>query len=239
MNIALIFAGGTGQRMNTKTTPKQFLKLHEKEIIIYTIEHFENHPDIDAIVVSCIAQWIPYLKSILKRYGIKKVEWIVEGGSTGQQSIYNALEKIEQEYPEESIVLIHDGVRPLINDRIISENIECVKKSGAAITVAPSVETVITIKQDGDLDRISDRSACMMAKAPQSFYVKDIISAHKRALQENKNDFIDSASIMSHYGYQLKTVVGGYENIKITTPSDFYIFRAIIEAKENSQIFGI
>ena len=239
MNIGLIFAGGTGLRMNSKTIPKQFLKLHEKEIILYTIEHFENHPEIDAIVISCIAQWIPYLQNILQCRGIKKVKWIVEGGSTGQESIYHGLKKIQEEYPNDSIVLIHDGVRPLINEKIISENIQSVKKYGTAITVAPSVETVITIKQDGNLDGISDRSACMMAKAPQSFYLEEIMDAHEKAIREGKNDFIDSASIMSHYGYQLKTVVGGYDNIKITTPSDFYIFRAIIEAKENSQIFGI
>jgi 2-C-methyl-D-erythritol 4-phosphate cytidylyltransferase len=163
----------------------------------------------------------------------------VEGGETGQESIYHGLQILEKKCPEDTIVLIHDGVRPLINEKVITDNIACVKEFGASITVAPSVETVITVNKEGNLDRINDRSSCMMAKAPQSFYLKDILTAHKKAIEENKKDFIDSASIMSHYGFSLKTVNGPYENIKITTPSDYYIFRAISEAKENSQIFGL
>ena len=239
MNAALIFAGGAGVRMNSRTTPKQFLKLHGKEIIIYTIEHFDTHPEIDAILVVCIDSWIPYLKSILELYSIKKVKWIIEGGETGQNSIYKGLKKLYNECPEDTIVLVHDGVRPLINHKTITDNISCVKQYRSAITVAPSVETVITITEEGDIDRISDRSACMLAKAPQSFYLKDIIHAHNQAVKEGKVNFIDSASIMNYYGYSLKTVEGNYENIKITTPADYYIFRAIYEAKENSQIFGI
>ena len=239
MNTVLIFAGGVGMRMNSTTRPKQFLKLHDKDIIIHTIEHFDNHPEIDAIVVVCIKTWIPYLRSIIKRFSIKKVKWIVEGGNTGQNSIYNGLTVLERECPDNAIVLIHDGVRPLINEKIITDNINSVKEYGTAITVAPSVETVITVKEDGSIDRISDRSKCMLAKAPQSFYLRDILETHKLAINDGKNDFIDSASIMSYYGFSLKTVEGGYENIKITTPSDFYIFRAITEAKENSQVFGV
>lgn len=239
MNTVLVFAGGSGTRMKNNTTPKQFLKLHGKDIIIHTLEHFEAHPDIDAIVVVCIASWIPYLKGVLKKFSITKVKWIVEGGSTGQESIYNGLKILEMKCPKDTIVLIHDGVRPLINENVITDNILCAKEYGTAITVAPSVETVITVNEEGNIDRINDRSRSMMAKAPQTFYLKDILSAHKSAVEEGRNDFIDSASIMSHYGYELKTVEGSYENIKITTPSDYYIFRAISEARENSQIFGL
>lgn len=239
MNTVLIFAGGVGTRMKSNTTPKQFLKLHGKDIIIHTLEHFEYHPEIDAIVVVCISSWIPYLKGILKQYAITKVKWIVEGGSTGQESIYNGLMMLKKKCPEDTIVLVHDGVRPLINDKVITDNIACVKQYRSAITVAPSVETVITVNEEGNIDRINDRSRSMMAKAPQSFYLKDLLGAHERAVTEGRKDFIDSASIMSHYGFSLKTVEGPYENIKITTPSDYYIFRAISEARENSQIFGI
>ncbi|MGF7143659.1 2-C-methyl-D-erythritol 4-phosphate cytidylyltransferase [Anaerotaenia torta] len=240
MNTVLIFAGGAGTRMRSSdTTPKQFLKLHGKDIIIHTIEHFEQHPEIDAIVVVCIASWISYLKNLLTRYAITKVHWVVEGGNTGQDSIYNGLKLLGREYPDDTIVLIHDGVRPLINSRVITDNIACVKKYGSAITVAPSVETVITVNETGNIDRINDRSKSMLAKAPQTFFLKDILKAHENALSEARHDFIDSASIMSHYGFSLKTVEGPYENIKITTPSDYYIFRAINEARENSQIFGI
>ena len=239
MNTVLVFAGGSGTRMKNNTTPKQFLKLHGKDIIIHTLEHFEEHPEIDAIVVVCIASWMEYLKKILKRFSINKVKWVVEGGSTGQESIYNGLKLLDRECPKDTVVLIHDGVRPLINAKVITDNILCVKEYGSAITVAPSVETVITVNQEGNIDRINDRSRSMMAKAPQSFCLKDILSVHNSAVADGRNDFIDSASIMSHYGYELKTVEGPYENIKITTPSDYYIFRAISEARENSQIFGL
>ncbi len=239
MNTVLIFAGGVGTRMKSNTTPKQFLKLHGKDIIIHTLEHFEHHPEIDAIVVVCIASWIPYLKGLLCQYSITKVKWVVEGGTTGQESIYNGLKVLKNQCPEDSIVLIHDGVRPLINEKVISDNISCVKENGSAITVAPSVETVITVNDEGNIDSINDRSKSMLAKAPQTFYLRDIVQAHENAISEKRFEFIDSASIMSHYGFSLKTVEGPYENIKITTPSDYYIFRAISEARENSQIFGI
>ena len=239
MNIALIFAGGSGKRMNSKSRPKQFLELHGKEIIIYTIEHFERHPEIDAIVVVCIEEWIDYLKTILKKNGIEKVKWIVPGGETGQDSIYNGLQVIHENCPEDSIVLIHDGVRPIITAELISDNIQCVKEHGSAVTVAPVTETVMLTADDKLVYTSVERDKCRMAKAPQGYYLKDIYAAHKKAIAENVHNKIDSATMMSDYGYSLYTVEGGPENIKITTPSDFYIFRALLDEMENSQIFGI
>lgn len=239
MNIALIFAGGSGTRMNTKSKPKQFLELHGKEIIIYTIEHFEKHPEIDAIAVVCIEEWIDYLKAILKKNGIEKVRWIVSGGKTGQDSIYNGLKAVKADCPEDSIVLIHDGVRPLINAELISDNIRSVKEHGSAITVTPVTETVMLTESINKIYKSVERAKCCMAKAPQSFYLKDIFEAHQKAIKDGIHTKIDSATMMSDYGYSLYTVVSGPENIKITTPSDFYIFRALVDAMENSQIFGI
>lgn len=240
MNIAVIFAGGTGQRMNTKSLPKQFLELHGKPIIIYTLEHFENHPDIDGIVVACIEDMIPYLEKLLIKFSITKVKKIVAGGKDGQNSIYNALSAVAEIYSEDSIVLIHDGVRPLINEDVISGNIRCVRQYGNAITVTHAVETVTLCseKSDNCVTDILDRSRCMMVRAPQSFVLKDILDAHNKARSENYSGAIDSAMLMCRYNYMLHTVECGAENIKITTPSDFYIFRAIIDARENSQIFG-
>lgn len=239
MNVALIFAGGSGKRMNSKSRPKQFLELHGKEIIIYTIEHFEKHPEIDAIAVVCIEEWIDYLKLILKKNCIEKVKWIVPGGATGQDSIYNGLQVIHENCPEDSVVLIHDGVRPLINEELITANIRCVEEHGSAVTVAPVTETVMLTADNNQVYTSVERSRCRMAKAPQGYILKDIYEAHRKAIAENIHDKIDSATMMSDYGYSLYTVEGGPENIKITTPSDFYIFRALIDAMENSQIFGI
>ena len=136
MVTALIFAGGTGQRMNTRSKPKQFLELHGKPVIIYTIEHFEYHAEIDNIVVVCLKDRIDELKGLLKRYSITKVSEIVPGGETGHDSIYNGLKAMEGTAKEGDIVLIHDGVRPLITGNLISENIEAVRKYGNAITSA-------------------------------------------------------------------------------------------------------
>lgn len=238
MNIAVIFAGGAGRRMHTKSRPKQFLEYQGKPIIIYTLELFDNHPMIDGIVVACVEDWIPFLKKMLKKFEINKVKRIVPGGKTGQESIYNGLlaaKEISQ--GDEDIVLIHDGVRPLITEQTITDNIAMVEKEGSCITCVPATETFIVSQQDGGLE-IPTRDNSLIARAPQSFYLKDILSAHEHARAEERNDFIDSCSMMHHYGYKLGRVIGPMENIKITTPTDYFIFKAMVEVHENQQIFG-
>ena len=142
MNISIIFAGGSGRRMNTKGRPKQFLEFRGKPIIIYTLELFDNHPEIDGIIVVCLKDWIPYLEKMLRKFEITKVKVVVPGGSTGQDSIYSGLKAVVENFPLNSTVLIHDGVRPLITDDTISNNIECVKKYGSCITCIPATETL-------------------------------------------------------------------------------------------------
>ena len=146
MNIAVIFAGGVGSRMHSKQKPKQFLEMYNKPIIIHTIEYFENHPMIDAIALVCVADWIDYCKSLLYKFRIDKVKAIVPGGETGQLSIYNGLKAAKEiAGDEKSIVLIHDGVRPLINDKVITDNINSVKEHGSAITTAVVKETILVV----------------------------------------------------------------------------------------------
>lgn len=238
MNYALIFAGGTGQRMNTKSKPKQFLELHGKPLIIYTIEVFENCKEIDGILIVCLEQWIPYMNTLLKKYFIRKVIDVIPGGISGQISIRNGVIRLYELCKRDSIVLVHDGVRPLIDEKTIKDNICCVKEHGNAITITPAVETVVLENEIDDDITIFNRSQCRMARAPQSFFLKDLYEAHIWAQKIKKNDFIDSACLMHTFGKKLHTVTGPIENIKITTPMDFYIFRAIEDAKENQQIFG-
>lgn len=242
MNIGLIFAGGVGSRMNCKGKPKQFLELYGKPIIIHTIEQFDKHPQIDAIVVVCVKEWIAYLEQSLNIFGISKVICVIAGGNSAQESTRNGLYAIRDNYGVDSskvIVLIHDGVRPLIDEELISKNIESVIKYGNAITVVPATETVIAINDSNEISEVMDRNRCKLARAPQSFVLKDILDAHERAICDNLSGMIDSAMLMRHYGAILHTVDGPMENIKITHPADFYIFRAILEAKENSQIWGL
>ncbi len=240
MNTALIFAGGTGKRMGNAGRPKQFLELHGKPIIIHTLEHFDRHPEIDAICVVCIESWIDYLKDQLDRFRIKKVRWIVPGGATSQESTRAGLGAIAADCdPEDTVVLIHDGVRPLITAELISQNIAGVMEYGNAITAAPAIETIITVDGNEDVTQLIDRQTCRLARAPQSFRLVDILEMHRRSMADGYDEMIDSASLMIHYGVRLHLVNGPAENIKITTPSDFYIFKAITEARENMQILGI
>lgn len=240
MNIAVIFAGGTGQRMNSRSKPKQFLEVHGKPVLIYTLEQFENHREIDGIILVCLKSWISYAENLIRKFSITKVTKIVPGGESGQESIFHGVEAAKGLYSENSIVLIHDGVRPLIDGETISKCIQQVKESGSAITVSPAIETIFLKEEHGNqVGQIFKRSNCEMAKAPQCFRLNDIYQAHLKAIQEGKEDFIDSASLMQNYGMALFTVEGPAENIKITTPADFYIFRAILDAKENLQIMGL
>ena len=240
MNIAVIFAGGVGTRMRTKERPKQFLEICNKPIIIYTLEYFENNPNIDAIVIACVKEWIPYLKELIYKFRIDKVKRVVAGGETGQQSIYNGLcAAKEVAGDEESIVLIHDGVRPLINSDLLTKNIECVKEHGSSITAGIVKETIVVIDDNGKIEQVPTRAKSRVAKAPQCFWLNDILEIHNKAISENKFDFIDSCTMMQYYGKELYMIDGPYENIKVTTPDDFYTMRAILQVREDQQLYGI
>lgn len=237
MNIAVIFAGGSGKRMNSKDRPKQFLLIHGKPIIVHTIEVFQYHEEIDAVIVACLKDWIPYMEEMQYRYRLDKVKKIVPGGDTGQLSIYNGVKAAAKLYgTDRNVVLIHDGVRPLINDRIISENIAAVKEHGSAITCAPAQETFVLIDDENNISEVADRKHSRLAKAPQSFWLEELLRAQEQALKEGCTDMIDSCTLMRAYGKKMHVVECSYENIKITTPDDFYMFRALYDARENQQL---
>lgn len=241
MNYALIFAGGVGSRMNSKARPKQFLEIHGKPILIHTIEHFELHPDIDYICLVIVKEWIDYTKKLIEKHNLKKVKWIVPGGSSALESQFLGMQAIKSDstISDEDIVLIHDGVRPLINEQVITACIEGVKQYGSAVTVAPAIETIIRADEDGVIKDTFLRTECKLARAPQSFLFNEILTAHQRAKEEGKYDYIDSTSMLLHYNKKIHTIIGPAENIKVTNPADFYICRALLDAKENSQIYGL
>lgn len=232
MNIALIFAGGIGSRMGSDT-PKQFLEWNGKAIIIHTLNVFEKHSDIDEIVIACKEDWIDYTKELIEKEGLSKVVAIVPGGKTALESQYNGLKKIKQLHSGEDVaVLIHDGVRPLVDAATVKRNIDSVWQFGNAITVTNAIETVIKINEEESVVEILNRDYCRMAKAPQSFKLDDILFAHEKAITDGMHNFIDSASMMIHYGFTLHTVMGEPENIKVTTPSDYYMFLGISKNRE-------
>ncbi len=232
MNVAVIFAGGTGKRMMNDGLPKQFMTHRGKPILIYTLEKFQKHNEIDGIIIVMLSDWIEKTKELVKEYDIDKVSSVISGGDTGLQSRYKGLCKAEELYDGDTVILMHDGVRPIIDGDTISRAIECVKKNGSAITVSPAVETVALKTENGLVGEIMDRSLCQLAKAPQCFFLKDLIKAHREVIESGNTDVIDTAFLMQSKGFPLYTVEGRPENIKITTPNDYYTFCALIDAEE-------
>lgn len=235
---ALIFAGGTGKRMNSRSKPKQFLEIHGKPIIIYTLEHFERHEEIDRIAVVCVREWIRELEGQIRRYGITKVRSVVPGGSTGHDSIYLGLMAMQEFTGVEDIVLIHDGVRPLITGELITRSIEGVKTYGSAITCEAARESMIRSEDGNSVSEMPPRSEMYTAKAPQSFYFGKILRLYERADEDGRKS-IDSAHLCSMYQEPMHMIRSTGNNIKITEPADFYICRALYDAQENQQIFGL
>lgn len=239
MNIAVIFAGGTGQRMRNTARPKQFLELYGKPIIIYTLEIFQNHPEIDAIVVPCVAGWHDYLKKIAEKYGITKLIRIVPGGKTSQESKLNALHAIRDICSDDDVVLMHDAVRPLITPKVIDDNLAAVKAHGNAITVDPFTETGIVSEDGKTVSETIERQKLYIAKAPQSFYYGDVLAAHEAAKSMPNEITIDTCTIMTALGKSLYFVPCECSNIKITKPEDYYIFKAIHDLRESQMVLGM
>ena len=232
MNIAVIFAGGVGKRMGNTDKPKQFIEICGKPIIIHTLEVFEKNDNIDAIIVASKFEWIEYLKDLLKQYNIKKVVKVVPGGETGQMSIFNGIKCARQLYDDKSIVLIHDGVRPFINKELIEANIRSVKEKGSAISCVYSTETAVLV-DNNNIKSVIKRDESLIAKAPQSFYLKDIYDVHIKAQKDGIMNSIDSCTLMYHYNKQLSVVLTDYDNIKITTAKDITLAKSIYERKNN------
>lgn len=243
MNIAVIFAGGVGKRMHSKDLPKQFLHLHGYPVLVRTVSIFEECKLIDKVVIACHPEWIDFCSELVDQYHLSKVASIVPGGSTGQESIYRGLVAakhiaFQSKSQDRDVVLIHDGVRPLIDEATIQENIESVKEYGSAITCVPVTETIALTDENDNISDIHPRESLRIARAPQSFWLDEIYSAHNMALKDGRSDFIDSACLMFYYGFKLHLIKGPIENIKVTTPGDFFAVQAVLNARENEQIYS-
>lgn len=242
-NIAIIFAGGTGQRLNNgaDSTPKQFLKINDKPIIIHTLELFQKHENIDKIYISIHPDFYDYMEDLVKHYYITKTAGIVNGGATGQDSIYNALKLARSENSEDSLVLIHDGVRPNITPEVISANIECAKENGNAITCTSCFETILISENHSNPQHVPYRKNTYAAQAPQTFHLGEIIDAHEVTRKSNPDykDIVDSCTLFKTLNKETFMVKGNRGNIKITTIEDLYILRALIRLKEDLEAFGM
>ncbi|MBO6164412.1 MAG: 2-C-methyl-D-erythritol 4-phosphate cytidylyltransferase [Lachnospiraceae bacterium] len=240
MNIAIIFAGGSGVRMGAGI-PKQFLEINGKPVIVHTLQLFQYHREIDKIYVSIIAEYQDYMEELVADYRLSKVAAVLPGGETAQDSIYNALKRAEAENPADSVVLIHDGVRPFISREVITDNIRCVREKGNAITCTPCFETILISKSGTEVEDVPHRKDAYSAQAPQSFLLGEIIAAHDvvRARPQRYENMVDACTIIRSQGITAHMVEGNRGNIKVTTPEDVYMFRALLQYKENEQAFGL
>ena len=231
MNIAIIFAGGTGERLSPGAIPKQFIDIDGKPLIIHTLLNFQNHPEIDKIYIAILPEYSKHMENLVKSFGINKVKGITDGGKTAQDSIFNALSCALRENPEDSVVLIHDGVRPILTDEVISRNIASVKEFGSAITCIPAYETILVSKNGKTPDSVPFRREIYKGQAPQSFYLGEIAAAHEiiRKRPQKYKDMIDSCTIYHTLGKKTRLVEGNFGNIKVTTPEDVYILHGLLK----------
>jgi 2-C-methyl-D-erythritol 4-phosphate cytidylyltransferase len=240
MNIAAIFSGGSGVRMGAGI-PKQFLQVNGKPILVHTLQLFQYHDQIDKIYISVIEEYIDYVWDLVEEYHLTKVCGVMAGGETAQDSIYNALKEIEKENDPDSIVLLHDGVRPFVSYETIANNIEGVKEYGNAITCTACFETILLSEGGETVDSVPFRKNTYAAQAPQSFRLQDIIAAHDeiRARPSRYENMVDGCTIIKTLGKEAHMVEGNRGNIKVTTPEDVYIMRGLLQYQENEQAFGL
>lgn len=219
--------------------PKQFLKINGQPIIVYTLEIFEDSPDIDEIYIACKEDYMAKLEKYITRYQLSKVRKIVPGGETALDSIYNGLKAAAEENESGSVVLIHDGVRPFIPQELITKNIECVNEHGSAITCTPMYETPVKSNGGEMIEEVVPRDVMFTAQAPQSFRLGDIMDAYETVRGESGFEgLVDSCSIYKKTGHDVALVRGNRGNIKVTTPEDLYLFRGLLNYRETQQTMG-
>ncbi len=218
-NIALIIAGGSGNRMH-QDIPKQFLTVNERPVIVYTLEAFENHPEIDAIAVVCIEGWDNVLWAYAKQFNISKLKYVVLGGKNGQDSIRNGIYELEKHFPQDSLVLIHDAIRPMVSEEIISDCIRVTKEYGNAITVIPCAEAMMQT-EDGIVSVGSyPRNRLKRTQTPQGFVLGEICDLHRRALEQGITNSVASCTLKIEMGEQVYFSKGSEKNVKLTTVED-------------------
>lgn len=243
MNIAVILAAGVGQRMRNGGLPKQFLKLMGKPIIAYTLEKFELCNSIDAIVIVCHGGYIDQMKHIVELYHFGKVKRIVVGGNDRQSSLRHGLDGVRGiGGADEDIVVIHDGVRPLVSGQTLLENIRVAALYGCAITVHPVTESVVlTAHETAGISDFKKRDETYSLTAPQTFRLKEIENAYASSPAETEEGIplLDAGMIYANSGGEVHLVKEQNANIKITTPEDYYFSKAILELEESKYIFGL
>ncbi|SCY10167.1 2-C-methyl-D-erythritol 4-phosphate cytidylyltransferase [Lachnospiraceae bacterium XBB2008] len=244
MNIGLILAAGIGRRIGDTGIPKQFIELRGKPLLIHTLERFENSDDIDRIAIVCLEQYITHLQKLVGNYGISKVVSIVPGGMNRQESLMKGLEAVEDFLKsDDDIIVIHDGVRPLVGLQVIRDNIDAASKYDATMTALPAAETVILCSNgEVSVDGFCRRTDTYKLTSPQSFRYGSLKRAYDLMVKDtcaDKSDLLDAAMVYARYIGPIHVVNDHANNIKVTTPEDFYCLKAILDVEEQRSIIGI
>lgn len=233
MNIGLIIAGGSGQRMH-QDIPKQFLNVNDKPVIIYTLEAFQRHPNIDAIEVVCIEGWHEILSAYCKQFGITKLENIIAGGKNGQDSIRNGVYDIASRHNEDDIILVHDAIRPMVSEEIISDCIRVARKHGNAISVVPCTAAMLRTEDGESSTGMIPRDNLKTTQTPQAASVGKLVWAHKEALRRGITSSVATCTMFIELGEKLYFSLGSEKNVKLTTPDDVEIFKALLISRKAS-----
>ncbi len=238
MNIALLTAAGTGTRMH-QDIPKQFIHVDNKPVIIHTMEAFQKHPSIDAILVVTLDSWKEVLWAYAKQFNISKLKWVVTGGETGQDSIRNGLNTLKDKYPNKDItIIIHDGNRPLVSSEIISDSLATFAKYGSAVAVIPCTEVVFE-SENGISSHIStQREKLFRTQTPHTYKLNELLWAHNEAKKRGIKGTAASCLLMKELGKETYFSKGSEENIKITTLDDLKIFKALLHTRQDNWIKG-
>jgi 2-C-methyl-D-erythritol 4-phosphate cytidylyltransferase len=240
MNFALILTGGVGQRLRSSGLPKQFIELYGKPIVAYTLDKFELCEEIDQIVIVCHGSWIVKMEDIIKKYNFNKVTCIVAGGKERHDSVQIGLQEVNKKSNEKDIVVIHDGVRPLVKKSTIVENIRIAKENGNAMTVRSVTESVVVTKNEtATMADFKNRDDTYTLTSPQSFRVNELILAYQELKKITDKPILDSSLVYAELGKKIHLVKEQGLNLKITTPEDFYYFRSMLELEEKKSIFGL
>lgn len=234
MNIAVIIAGGSGRRMN-QDIPKQFINVYDKPIIIYTLESFQKHPDIDAIAVVCLAGWHDILKAYAKQYNIGKLKWVVLGGESGQESIRNGIVHLKNTCSDEDIIIIHDGIRPMVDENVLSDVIVKCGIHGNAVTALPYNEQIFKTTDDFSTNEYIPRESLRRVQTPQAYRYGKLLWAYKKAFKEEIGIYGSSYTntMMVDLGETLYFAAGSDKNIKITNTDDLELFKALLSSKKS------
>ncbi len=234
MNIALIIAGGAGNRMG-QDIPKQFMHVDGCPIIIHTMKCFQQHPDIDNIAVVCLNGWDTVLQAYANQFNITKLKWIFPGGSTGMESIHNGIYGLKEKgCADDDLVLVHDSVRPLLSQDIISSNIAICKAYGYAVTGIQCREAILE-SHDGFTSNTSiPRDSLIRTQTPQTFRLGNIINIHEKAKEMGITNSVASCTLIAEVGgNEMHIVPGSEKNIKVTTVEDLEILKALMHTQKD------